>query len=207
VVTNAQYERFKEKHERSEASEDDNDPVVNMSWEDAQSYCAWLSEEAERPIRLPSEAEWECIAQAGKGPWCCMIYMVGNQLPAPDDPEVRGVPAVQMESMLSNPWGFQGLSDSPAEWCADEWFPDHGGAPADGSARTGEGSTTRVVRGMRASTGVLKFGLGVSRGWFHIGPCARSGESISGSFRFCSTGFRPAFSTEEYSHVRRRHRP
>ena len=35
-VTNAQYEAFRPKHERSEYSRGDNDPVVDVSWEDAK---------------------------------------------------------------------------------------------------------------------------------------------------------------------------
>src|SRR5262245_44087697 len=34
-------------------------PVVNVSWTEANAYCAWLGVRTGRAWRLPSEAEWE----------------------------------------------------------------------------------------------------------------------------------------------------
>ena len=81
-VTNAQYALFiKAANHAAPTGWDENrppkgkesHPVVNVSWQDALSYCAWLSKVTGKQITLPSEAEWEKAARGDKDkrayPW------------------------------------------------------------------------------------------------------------------------------------------
>lgn len=77
-----------------------NHPVVGVSWEQANAYCAWRTEKRkmqlggnlglEQPFRLPTEAEWELAARGGsdnKLPWDDSIGREGYALLANFLPE------------------------------------------------------------------------------------------------------------------------
>src|ERR1700722_10878582 len=59
-VTNAQYEQFDPRHRAlrpSKKESADDDAVVNVTWDDANAFCKWLSTKEGKPYRLPTEAE------------------------------------------------------------------------------------------------------------------------------------------------------
>jgi formylglycine-generating enzyme required for sulfatase activity len=153
-ITNEQYERFNPNHQilpyYSRTFDESNQPVVFVSWDDANSFCSWLNKKYMNRIppgyvfRLPVEKEWEQYALCGKNkrfPW-------GNDWPPPDSFNYCGeegngffytlferethyikehrdgfVVAAPVKQSGKNEWGLYGVGGNVWEWCLD-WFDE-----------------------------------------------------------------------------------
>jgi formylglycine-generating enzyme required for sulfatase activity len=143
----------------------DRDPVVNVTWEDAQAYVAWLSRTSGKTYRQPSEAEWEYAARAGTTTsffWgdeeheACRYANVGDFAFADGlktsrrglfpctDGHVQTAP---VGSFPANAWGFHDMLGNAQEWTMDCWNATYDGLPANGDARLSGDCYQRAVRG------------------------------------------------------------
>ncbi|HYL27790.1 MAG TPA: formylglycine-generating enzyme family protein [Candidatus Nitrosotalea sp.] len=130
--------------------QDDLDPVVCVSWRDAQAYIAWLNGKlpaGAHPFRLPSEAEWEYAARAGTS----SLFFWG------DDPKLAAERAWYDENSNgrtqpvggkpANDFGLFDIVGNVWQWTQDCYTESYDRAPADGRAVEGGDSCLRVDRG------------------------------------------------------------
>jgi formylglycine-generating enzyme required for sulfatase activity len=128
---------------------DDNLPVYNVSWNDAQRYVAYLSRATGKKYRLPTEAEWEYAARGHT----TSKYWWGNQV-EPGKAACKGCGSnyqvdrpMKVGSFAANPFGLYDMTGTVAQWVSDCWHRDYHGAPHNGASWDARGCTHHVLRG------------------------------------------------------------
>jgi formylglycine-generating enzyme required for sulfatase activity len=135
-------------------------PVINVSWNDAKRYAAWLSRVTGEPYRLLTEAEWEYAARAD----AITRYSWGDG-PGEGEANCDGCGSrwdlrqtAPVGSFKPNMFGLCDMQGNVWEWVEDAWHGDYNGAPEDGSAWGPGDPNYRVVRGgsWRNDTSVVR---------------------------------------------------
>jgi formylglycine-generating enzyme required for sulfatase activity len=123
-------------------------PVVDVSWDDAKAFVAWLSQRTRQRYRLPSEAEWEYAARAGTDTSFWWGRAVDKGYANCEDcgaaPTRQTLP---VGSFRPNGFGLYDVSGNAAEWVEDCWNDTYRGAPSNGNAWTSGQCRQRVLRG------------------------------------------------------------
>jgi len=156
-VTNAAFERFvRHSHYKAEGAWSsysvkghEDYPVVNVTWNDARTFCAWAG------LDLPTEAQWEWAARGPEGYaypwgdawnrlWCNSLELRAGPMPTPEDFD-RYIDRLNWEAQVSGrkgreaeiadvaaglhpvasfaqdrAWcGAMDMAGNAAEWCSD----------------------------------------------------------------------------------------
>ena len=125
-------------------------PVTMVRWDDAMAYCAWLSVVIGRPVRLPTEAEWEKAARGGlerqKYPWGDDIGPGhANYLSDPGRRTSHGTSAARRYP--PNGYGLFDMAGNVWQWVHDWYDPSYyANSPEDNPTGPQDGAL-RIVRG------------------------------------------------------------
>ena len=128
-VTNAQYKMCVDSGECGQPGnqksftdiEYSDHPVVDVSWIDAQGYCAWAGR------RLPTEAEWEKAARGTDGrayPWGEGVDCIrANYNECTEFPDTS--PVGYYGQAVASPYGTYDMAGNAWEWVADWYDSDY----------------------------------------------------------------------------------
>jgi formylglycine-generating enzyme required for sulfatase activity len=189
-VTNRDYAEFVRRTEypeppfwRAALFSEPEQPVVGVSWDDAVAYCRWLSNESRLVFRLPTEAEWERAARAGRD---------GAQYPWGDEPpeekcfagcdQKTGGP-LPVGANEPNGFGVYDMSEGVHEWCSDFYDYSYYRYSPQRNPQGPEAGRRRSSRG------------GSWRHRFKFSRCAAR-SSLPQSFHYADYGFRVAMTIE-----------
>lgn len=121
----------------------DRMPIVGVSWYDAKAYCEWLSEKTGKTYRLPTEAEWEYAAKAGRGEllnegqFSRHAWFRENAERQPHEVGRKKANAYGLNDMFGNVW----------EWCEDTYDASYYEKSPQIQPLNRDSTTTKVLRG------------------------------------------------------------
>jgi len=150
------------------ATANDKQPVIHVSWTDANAYARWLAARTGKRYRLPSEAEYEYALRAGTqtrfwwgdgNPTRLVGNLTGdgdkspslgrrwtNAFPRYSD-DSWGPAIAGWNRYPPNPFGLRDIGSNVSVWIEDCWHDSYLRAPADSRAWINPGCERHVVRG------------------------------------------------------------
>lgn len=135
-------------------------PVINVSWDDAREYVAWLSKKTGKPYRLLSEAEWEYAARGvtrdtdAYAPFSTGPTINYKQANYDANFTYGGGPmgiyrqkTVDVGTFRRNAFGLHDMHGNVWEWVEDCYRDSYAGAPSDGAPVVVRSCPLRILRG------------------------------------------------------------
>jgi formylglycine-generating enzyme required for sulfatase activity len=113
-------------------------PVVMVGWDDVTAYAKWLSEKTGKSYRLPTEAEWEYAARAGrKSDFATGKCISTTQANYNDNYSFKDCPKMgkyiartaEVGSYAPNAFGIYDLHGNVWEWTQDCYHDSYRNAP------------------------------------------------------------------------------
>jgi formylglycine-generating enzyme required for sulfatase activity len=127
-------------------SQTEQDPVVCVTWLDAEAYVEWLNKKTGKGYRLPTEAEWEYAARAGSATKYWWGDNLGSNKANCDGcgSQWDNKQTAPVGSFSSNGFGLYDTAGNVWEWTCSEY-----GAYSEGKQTQCNQSVTgrRVLRG------------------------------------------------------------
>jgi formylglycine-generating enzyme required for sulfatase activity len=141
-------------------------PVIHVSWSDAQDYVKWISALTGRRYRLLSEAEWEFAARGGQSSNYAFPDAQIDEY-AWHERNAQGMPH-PVGTRKASSYGLKDMNGNVAEWVEDCFHETYRNAPLNESPwTTGGNCDRRVVRG-GGWLSDLRALRSASRNWYPI---------------------------------------
>ncbi|MCK9210237.1 MAG: SUMF1/EgtB/PvdO family nonheme iron enzyme [Ignavibacteriaceae bacterium] len=150
-VTFNQYDLFCEATGRTKPNDNGwgrgNKPVTNVSWNEANDFCQWVTNQTGKTVRLPTEAEWEFAAKGGKlsnG----FLYSGGDSLNEISWNFSNSVGQTHtVGAKKGNELGVFDMSGNVWEWCLDWFDENYYGVASNLNPKGPTNGSQKVIRG------------------------------------------------------------
>jgi formylglycine-generating enzyme required for sulfatase activity len=125
-------------------------PVINVSWDDTQTYIGWLNKRTGKKYRLPTEAEWEYASRAGRNNTAYSWgYAAGKGNANCNNAQCGDTfkETAPVDSFIANAYGLHNMHGNVWEWCSDWYAVDYYASSPSSSPKGAESGSNRVLRG------------------------------------------------------------
>lgn len=125
-------------------------PIVNVSWSDANAYCAWLSRETGLQVSLPTAAQWEKAARGTSGrkfPWGNEWDENKLQCSKAAYGDAGSTAPVGSYPSGASPYGLLDMEGNVLQWCSDWYDPNYYKSSPSRNPQGPANGTEHLLRG------------------------------------------------------------